>query len=103
MMTDNEFWDLRSALNTDCERTLQAKGADYTRNKDRLSNFTDVAALLDVTAPDVCAVYLVKPLFAILRFLRDGHVESEPIHERFVDLRNYVDLLHACVVEEQKT
>lgn len=99
-MRNEAFNQIRENLNTCCNEVLRAKGADYARNDDRLDNFKVIADLLGCDPSEVCTVYFMKHVIAVLRYIREGTLESEPITERFVDLRNYVDLLWACVVEE---
>lgn len=80
---------------------LKRKGNDYTTNDDRLSNFKEVAKLLGVHHNLIICVYLLKQVCAIMTFVRDGKVESEPIEQRIADARNYLGILLASVKEEQ--
>jgi hypothetical protein len=76
---------------------LQAKGTDYSSKEDRLSNFKKLAEDLGVSPMVIWSVYFKKHIDAILSFSKNGQVESEPIRERFVDARNYLDLGLALV------
>ena len=37
----------------------------------------------------------MKPIIPLLKLAVNGETESEPVEERFVDARNYVDLGYA--------
>jgi hypothetical protein len=71
---------------------LDKKGADYAWKGDKLSNFREIAQLLGVHPLLVWAVYFMKPVIPLLKLAVNGETESEPVEERFVDARNYVDL-----------
>ena len=89
----------------DCLKTLVVKGNDYTQGEgssNRLKNFNDGAANLGITPRQVLAVYLWKHLCAVLRFLKEGQVESEPIEGRILDCINYFLLLSKMVAEDKR-
>lgn len=78
---------------------LKAKGADYAGNNDRLSNFKEVAKLLGTKPEHEWGTYALKHVFAILSWIRTGHVESEGLRGRFLDLANYA-ILGAALAED---
>lgn len=80
---------------------LEAKGSDYSRSNDRLSNFKRIANLLDLPPLVIWNVYAQKHKDAIDTFCRTGTVSSEAIRGRFLDLANYC-LLGAALVDEQQ-
>ena len=99
-MTVERFTALRSELNKAAEEVLQKKGYDYTQNgNDKLMNFKSTAAKLGLTPMQITAVFLLKQIDALCTLATFGSVESEPPLQRFVDARNYIDLMYACFIE----
>lgn len=78
-----------------------AKGADYARDDDALANFKTQAAALDLTPEQVWAVFAGKHWAAIMAYVREGDVASEPIEGRIHDLILYGFLLLGMVREKQ--
>lgn len=102
-LTGDEDMD---ALLNECLKVLTVKGNDYTQGKgnlDRLNNFTSGATALGLQPRQVLAVYLYKHLTAVLRYLKEGQVESEPIEGRIVDCINYFLLLGKMIAHEKVT
>jgi len=92
-MTNEEFIKVRNSLNHLCETTLLNKGKEYTvGSEDRLANFKSLSKSLGLSPLQVWAVYWKKHVDSILNYVREGKTHSEPIHMRFVDCRNYIDL-----------
>jgi hypothetical protein len=103
-MTPREFDEFRTQFNLDCEKVLLTKGHDYAGEGDRHRNFKQAAEAAGVS-PLVCwAIFMKKHWDSIMTYVREGGVQSEPIMERFKDLRNYVDLGAGLVhwLEQQK-
>lgn len=101
-LTGDEDMD---ALLKECLKVLTVKGNDYTQGKgnlDRLNNFTTGAEALGLQPRQVLAVYLYKHLTAVLRYLKEGQVESEPIEGRIVDCINYFLLLGKLIAHEKR-
>lgn len=93
-----------AALLEGCDRLLQVKGHDYTQGASgaqRLKNFDEAAAELDIPPRKVLAVHLRKQFGAVMTWLKTGEVQSEPIEERFRDIINYVLLANEMRVREQ--
>jgi hypothetical protein len=82
---------------------LEKKGRDYASDRDRLSNFKYLAEMLGLTPLQVWGVYCFKHLMALSQFVREGQVASEPIDERIADIRNYMILGQALIVEARET
>jgi len=84
------------ALFSDCIKILDTKGADYTSGNssvDRLHNFRTAAADAKISMRHVWYVYAYKHWSSIKRYVVDGHVESEPLRSRVIDVINYMYLL----------
>jgi len=108
-MNTNELFKARAELDAECLKVLEAKGKDYagsSAENDRLGNFKQVASLLAMfgvnpsTPLGVWSIYWLKHVFAILAYIGQ-HTESEPIIQRFVDARNYLDLGWGLVSEQK--
>jgi len=104
-MTNEEFAKVVAELDAACQTLLDKKGADYTKNDNRLDNFEVVAALLQGAPMDritVCAVYLLKQVISLCRYVRERTLESESLDSRFQDVRNYIALLYACYLATEQ-
>lgn len=102
-MTGNDFVQFRKDFDEQCTAVLVAKGPDYCRTADRLENFKAVAEVLGVDPVKVWAVYFMKHVAAIGKYVRDGKTASETIQSRFLDARNYLDLGLALIQEGMVT
>lgn len=87
----NEFMREMRAL-------LIKKGADYSEEVDRLSNFKNNPFGPYATF----GIYMHKHWCSIQNYLKSGQLESEPIEERLLDMANYCLLLHAFVTEAKE-
>jgi hypothetical protein len=88
----------------ECIHMLRAKNADYSQNEqkgDRIAAFRRIARDIELPMRKVWAVFAQKHWGAIMRFIKDGRVESEPIDGRINDLINYAVLLGAIVDDER--
>lgn len=83
-----------SSLLAECREIRELKGADYSGDRDPLANFTSGAATFGVPPRVVLGIYLSKHLAAVNAYVKDGHVQSEPIRGRIVDAINYLLLLN---------
>lgn len=88
-----------------CIHMLRAKNADYSQNEqkgDRIAAFRRIARDIDLPMRKVWAVFAQKHWGAIMRFIKEGRVESEPIDGRIDDLINYSVLLGAIIADESR-
>lgn len=97
---ERDFEVDRNHLDEICEELLFRKGADYATKTDRLANFRKSRAVTE--ARQVWGVLFEKHFNALMRWVRDGRVDSEPLESRFADLRNYTDLGYALFCEEER-
>lgn len=78
--------------------TLCAKGAEYATKGDRLENFRVIANLLGLTMEQVCCVFLLKHIFALIGYATHGRMPTtESIGEKGTDARNYIMFLLAIL------
>jgi len=88
-MRQNDFDKMFEESITAMRSLLCSKGADYSDDNDRLSNFKIIADLVGITPLQVWAVYKLKHTIAIMNYVKKGKLESEPIESRFFDENNY--------------
>lgn len=84
----------------DCIDMIRAKNADYTQGTgqhDRIAAFRRIGGDIDVPMTKVWAIFCQKHWGAVMKYVKDGQVESEPIHGRINDIINYMVLLGAIV------
>lgn len=114
-MDNPTFEAIREHLQEMCDEVLKVKGDSYAASgtgvPDRLGNFRRAGTALGLTPASAGFLYLLKHVDSIATWLRDTEqarrenrlissvAGGEPIEMRFVDLRNYVDLVHAAVME----
>lgn len=83
-LLEQTFENMRSLLNS--------KGADYAPGKDRLENFKQDAELAGITPLQNWATHYLKHANAILTFVKNQRLCSEPIESRILDELNYLVL-----------
>jgi hypothetical protein len=103
-MNRDDFDVLREEFFDRIRATNDAKGHDYAGDGDALANFKEAAEhLKDITDPTFAAwyIYFHKHWSAILTFLKEGDVKSEPIDGRIMDAVLYLILLLG-LIEDRK-
>ena len=83
---------------TEINRT---KGHDYAGEDDALSNFKKQAVDLGLDPKQIWGVFAGKHWSAIMTFIKEGDVKSEPIEGRIHDIILYCFLLLALIEEER--
>lgn len=84
----------------DCMEMIRKKNADYTQGtakRDRIAAFRRIGGDINVPMTKVWAIFAQKHWGAVMKFVKDGQVESEPIDGRINDLINYFVLLGAII------
>lgn len=84
----------------DCMEMIRRKNADYTQGvekRDRIAAFRRIGGDIDIPMTKVWAIFAQKHWGAVMKFVKDGQVESEPIDGRINDLINYFVLLGAII------
>lgn len=85
-----------------CIEIIKRKNADYSQGEqkgDRIAAFRRIARDIDITMPQAWAVFAQKHWGSIMKYVKTGSVESEPIDSRIDDLINYLVLFGAIVAE----
>lgn len=88
----------------ECIDLIKVKNADYSQGEqkgDRIAAFRRIARDINITMEQAWAVFCQKHWGAVMKFIKDGSVESEPIEGRIMDIINYMVLL-AAIVEDGK-
>ena len=96
--------DVFAARFLDCMDIIRTKNADYTQGtakRDRVAAFRRIAGDVNITMKQAWAVFAQKHWGAVMKFVKDGQVESEPIDGRINDMINYMVLLGAIVDDER--
>jgi len=101
-MTAQTFDQMVLDTNTMARNIVDAKRPSYTiGDADVLKNFKNVSARLgNVTPAQVCAVYMLKHIDAIVASASKGVFDIEN-HSRIADAINYLHLMKAILVESQ--
>lgn len=89
----------------DCMNIMRVKNVDYSQGenkRDRIAAFRRIARDINVSMKQAWAVFAQKHWGAIMKFVKDGRVESEPIDGRINDLINYCVLFGAIVDDERQ-
>lgn len=100
-MTQTEFDQTTDGLTRHADSIIDAKRCDYTeQNVDVLHNFKASAVAAGITPLQAWLVHWHKQSSAVSRFIKNPSIPpSEPMLSRFADLRNYLQLGYALMVE----
>jgi len=100
-MTREVYEQLIADFDKAAKEVCARKRADYAKEYDVLDNFKLVADLIGCDPKLVWAVFFAKHVVSACKFAGGQQLASESIDSRFHDLKNYVDLGYALVVEER--
>lgn len=84
------------------EHVGKTKGLEYSTDQDKLEMFNTLSLLLGVSKDMICTIFIMKHIFSILSYIKNGKTLSEPIEERIKDIRVYLSLFRA-IIEEKKS
>ena len=79
---------------------VDSKGGEYSRCNMANANFHRIALFLGISSEEVCIVYLLKHLDALLHIVKTGKSNSESARSRLHDLSNYTEILHSLMCED---
>lgn len=106
-MKPEQFENLVSKFLTREGSLMSYKAGEYSDGSDRLLNFRQVAAFLNMRPSEVALSYLLKHIQSIglavqsKKYAWTWETESgEGLKQRIADARNYLLLLAACLDEE---
>lgn len=84
---------------------IKVKNADYSQGEqkgDRIAAFRRIARDINITMEQAWAVFCQKHWGAVMKYVKDGIVESEAIEGRVTDIINYMVLLQAIIADKKK-
>jgi len=90
----------KERLERDKIMSINNKAGEYTRMGNANDNFYRVAEYLGITPEEVCIVYLMKHLDAVLNTAKTGKSLTEDTRSRLHDIANYVEILHSIMHEK---
>lgn len=79
---------------------IVAKNADYAGGQDPFAAFDETALTLGLTREQVWAVFWMKHVRAVLKWVESGELASEDIRSRLLDLAAYPAILYASIMED---
>lgn len=87
-----------------CSETLSYKASEYASDSDRLHNFKLAAALEETTMRKALGGMMAKHTVSVYDLIRSAEADTsiEVWNEKITDHINYLILLKAIVIEEQK-
>ncbi len=99
-MTHDSFSDEITEFLDRVEREVVKKNADYAGDSPNpFAAFDRAAAELGLSREQVWAVFYMKHVQAVLRYIKTGKLDSESINSRLIDLAAYPAILAAMVAE----
>ena len=83
---------------------IEVKNADYASgSKNPFAAFDEAAAVLGLSREQVWAVFYMKHVQALVRYIKGGELLSEDIASRLTDLAAYVAIFSAMVEDGKPT
>lgn len=102
-MNDYEFEAIFKQQIKLCEETLLKKGVEYSKEYDRLHNFKVAACLQNELPRQALGGMLAKHVVSIFDLINTPNLAQMSVwEEKIGDSLNYLFLLKAIIVEEQK-
>lgn len=102
-MTHGEYADHVKEFIAEMADVTSKKNPDYSAgHQDAMANYYELAAAAGVSPIQAWMCLTMKHVTAVMRFVKQGKVTSEPIHGRFIDLANYAMLGDALVKDMAK-
>lgn len=102
-MTNQEFNDIVAKQLEYCTSLMCQKGVEYdSSTEDRLRSFKVAAELQGVSSKQALAGMMCKHTVSIYDMCKDGEYSIAKWEEKITDHINYLLLLKALIVEEDK-
>lgn len=102
VMTLKQFAEFATKFREDMKAITDVKNVDYSLGDDAMSNFVELGRLIGIRPEQVFAVFMMKHVTAVMRWVAAGRVESEGLRGRFLDVANYA-ILGAALAETLAT
>jgi hypothetical protein len=105
-MTDREFSSIFNKRIKVIHETVVVKGAEYTRNNNRLHNFERAAQVKGKLPIEIADDYLTKHLISYYDMIDDmkagKYIDQKTIDNKITDLMIYFGLVECLVKEHNK-
>ncbi len=85
-----------------CASITSTKNKDYCPDGIAFEEIKETAEEVGIKPSQALWVHFKKHFSAVKSYMQRGHVESEPIQGRLVDMANYCALLHMLIIEEEE-
>lgn len=104
-MTTERFDNVVKVMHERADTIVAKKRPDYTQESiDVLANFKDASRDVGITPLQAWLVHFQKQYSAVARYVKNTNADpSEPMIDRFADLRNYLDLGFALIIEQKES
>ena len=80
---------------------IKAKSRDYEPSGIAYAKIKADAEVLGMTPQQLFGVFLSKQYSALQSYIKTGHLESEPIRQRLIDIANYAALIAVLLEDKQ--
>ena len=110
--TREEFDSILQVLKVNEDAVYQNKRSEYSPDEDVLENFHTQATLQGTTPAQIALTFFLKHILSIAISVRSKkYLESmtfqnedgsEGLMQKFIDARNYIPLMIACMESERK-
>lgn len=103
-MTHEQFNATVRRFFADVGDEIERKNADYAgESPSAFAAFDEAASVLGLTREQVWAVFYMKHVQALVRFIKQGKLDSEDITSRLTDLAAYPAIFAAMLEDEKKS
>jgi hypothetical protein len=102
-MTQDEFRTAVQDFFISAERELVRKNADYAPGSNPFEAFDEAARMLGLSREQVWAVFYMKHVQALVRWIAEGRLTTESIESRLTDLSTYPAILAAMIQDSGGT
>ena len=85
-----------------CKVIIKSKGRTYARGENPLGNFNRLSQILGTDRKRILLIYFYKHLDAIIAHINEQREDTEDIKSRIADAINYLAILYAMIVEDEK-
>ena len=97
-MTNEDFENSRNVILKRCIAETNRKGPEYASDDNRLRNFEEIAAVLNISPAQVAYTFFHKHLNSIQKYVLNPDFDGvEDMTSRFADAINYLIFVNCCI------
>lgn len=100
-MNLKDLQNIRIDLDLKETEILEKANAEYSNDKDALDNFKLIGRILDLPPEKVAAVYWLKHVIGITKYINGNTNQRDSFQGRANDARNYIVLLAGLIKERE--